>query len=104
MLWPKKNSYKEFDNVKEFLRLENSSPLPPPPHNCSNGQSLTEDGCLREPCLEKRSGLIVFTELIAPYQGVRIPKSGKFLLVESEMRENFPVESGIQGFGIWNMA
>ena len=28
MLWPKKNSYKEFDNEKEFLRLENS----PPPH------------------------------------------------------------------------
>ena len=32
------------------------------------------------------------------------PPPGKFLLVESEMRENFPVESGIQGFGIWNMA
>ena len=32
MLWPKKNSYKEFDNDKIFLRLENS-PLPlPPPH------------------------------------------------------------------------
>ena len=59
MLWPKKNSYKEFDNEKEFLRLENSQHPPPP---------------------------------------------GKFLLVESEMRENFPVESGIQGFGIWNMA
>ena len=58
MLWPKKNSYKEFDNEKEFLRLENSQHPPP----------------------------------------------GKFLLVESEMRENFPVESGIQGFGIWNMA
>ena len=57
MLWPKKNSYKEFDNEKEFLRLENSQHPP-----------------------------------------------GKFLLVESEMRENFPVESGIQGFGIWNMA
>ena len=24
MLWPKKNSYKEFDNKKKFLRLENS--------------------------------------------------------------------------------
>ena len=24
MLWPKKNSYKEFDNEKRFLRLENS--------------------------------------------------------------------------------
>ena len=29
MLWPKKNSYKEFDDEKKFLRLENS---PPPPH------------------------------------------------------------------------
>ena len=28
MLWPKKNSCKEFDNEKKFLRLENS---PPPP-------------------------------------------------------------------------
>ena len=28
MLWPKKNSYKEFDNEKKFLRLENSH-LPP---------------------------------------------------------------------------
>ena len=28
MLWSKKNSYKEFDNEKKFLRLENS---PPPP-------------------------------------------------------------------------
>ena len=32
----KKNSYKEFDNEKKFLRLENS----PPPHNFSNGPSL----------------------------------------------------------------
>ena len=37
MLWPKKNSYKEFDDEKKFLRLENS---PPPPHNFSNGPSL----------------------------------------------------------------
>ena len=29
MLWPKKNSHKEFDN-KKFLRLENSPPPPPP--------------------------------------------------------------------------
>ena len=28
MAW--KNSYKEFDNEKKFLRLKNSSPLPPP--------------------------------------------------------------------------
>ena len=25
MLWPKQNSYKEFDNEKKFLQLENSS-------------------------------------------------------------------------------
>ena len=40
MLWPKKNSYKEFGNEKKFLRLENSPPPPPPPHNFSNGPSL----------------------------------------------------------------
>ena len=38
MLWPKKNSYKEFYNEKKFLRLENSPP--PPPHNFSNRPSL----------------------------------------------------------------
>ena len=36
MLWPQKNSYKEFNNKKKFLRLENS----PPPHNFANGRSL----------------------------------------------------------------
>ena len=36
MLWSNKNSCKEFDNEKKFLRLENS----PPPHNFSNGPSL----------------------------------------------------------------
>ena len=36
MLWPKKNSYKEFDNEKKFLRVENSHPR----HNFSNGPSL----------------------------------------------------------------
>ena len=36
MLQSKKNSYKEFDNEKKFLRLENS----PPPHNFYNGPSL----------------------------------------------------------------
>ena len=39
MQGPEKNSYKEFDNEKKFLRLENS----PPPHNFSNGPSLTSD-------------------------------------------------------------
>ena len=44
MLWPKKNSYKEFDNKKKFLRLENS---PPPSHNFSNGPSLrTQKGVI----------------------------------------------------------
>ena len=39
MLWPKKkNSYKEFDNKKRFLPLENS----PPPHNFSNGPTLID--------------------------------------------------------------
>ena len=38
MLWPKKNSYKEFDYAKMFLRLENSLP----PHNFSNGPSLRQ--------------------------------------------------------------
>ena len=26
MLWPKKNSYQEFDDEKKFLRLENPAP------------------------------------------------------------------------------
>ena len=26
MLWPKKNSFKEFGNEKKFVRLENSPP------------------------------------------------------------------------------
>ena len=30
MQGPEKNSYKEFDNEKKFLRLENSPPPPPP--------------------------------------------------------------------------
>ena len=30
MLWPQKNSYKEFGNEKKFLRLGNSPPPPPP--------------------------------------------------------------------------
>ena len=41
MLWPKKHSYKEFDNEKKFPRLENS----PPPDNFFNGLSL-KDGPL----------------------------------------------------------
>ena len=45
MLWPKKNSYKEYDNDKKFRRLEN--PPPPHPNNFSNGPSLTWN-CLKE--------------------------------------------------------
>ena len=38
MLWPKKNSYKEFDNEKNSC----GSKIPlPHPHNFSNGPSLT---------------------------------------------------------------
>ena len=40
VLWPKENSYKEFDNEKKFLRLENYPP--PTPHNFSDGPSLTK--------------------------------------------------------------
>ena len=47
MLWPPKHSYKEFDNEKKFLRLENSpspTPTPPPaPHNFSNRPSLRSE-------------------------------------------------------------
>ena len=31
MLWPKKNSYKEFEDEQKFLRLDNSPPQTPPP-------------------------------------------------------------------------
>ena len=55
MLWPKKNSCKEFDNEKKLLRLENS---PPPPHNFSNGQSL------------KRRDIDLVWELLAPSYGL----------------------------------
>ena len=41
MAW--KNSYKEFDNEKKVLLLENSPLRPPPPHNFSNGPSLTSN-------------------------------------------------------------
>ena len=33
-----------------------------------------------------------------------IPESKKFLLVESRIWENLPVESGILGFGIRNLS
>ena len=40
MLWPKKNSYKEFDKKIPAARKFPFSP-PPPPNNFSNGPSLT---------------------------------------------------------------
>jgi len=57
MLRPKKNSYKEFDDEKEFLRLENS----PPPHNFSNGPSLS---ALYKKCLNDGQQAKVFFSLI----------------------------------------
>ena len=42
MPWPKKNSYKEFDNEKNFRRSKMPlPPRPPPPHNFSKGPSLS---------------------------------------------------------------
>ena len=38
MLWPTKNSYKEFDNEKNSCGSKFAPP--PPPHNFSNGLSL----------------------------------------------------------------
>ena len=35
-----------------------------------------------------------------PYKKIRIPESGKWLLVESGIRKIWFVESGILGFGI----
>ena len=50
MLWPKKNSYKEFGNEKKFPRLENS---PSPPHNFSNGPSLNKEALTVLCCVVK---------------------------------------------------
>ena len=45
MQWPKKNSYKEFDNEK---KIPASRKFPsPPPHNFSNGPSLR--GAIQSP-------------------------------------------------------
>ena len=41
---------------------------------------------------------------IAPYKGIQIPKSGKFLLVESAITKTFLVESGILGSETRNTA
>ena len=37
MLWPKKNSYKEFNNKK---KIPAARKFPSPPHDFSNGPSL----------------------------------------------------------------
>ena len=56
MLWPQKNSYKEFDDEKKSLQLENS-PLPPPPsHNFSNGPFLSS---------QRREKLLFLTTMAA---------------------------------------
>ena len=50
ILWPKKNSFKEFDSQKNScgskipLHLQPHPPPPPPPHNFSNGPSLSKLG------------------------------------------------------------
>ena len=41
--------------------------------------------------------MTVFLSRIAPYKGIQIPESGKFLLVESGIRKTFLEESGILG-------
>ena len=40
MLWPKKNSYKEFDDKKK-IPAARKLPNPPPPRNFSNGPFFT---------------------------------------------------------------
>ena len=40
MLWPKRNSYEEFDNEKNSCGSK--IPPPPPPNNLSNGPSLSQ--------------------------------------------------------------
>ena len=40
----------------------------------------------------------MFDLYFAPSKGIRIPESGKFLLAGSGIRENFDMDSGIQGF------
>ena len=42
MLWPKKNSCKEFDNEKNSC-CSKIPPPPPPSHNFSNGPPLNSD-------------------------------------------------------------
>ena len=63
MLQPKKNSHKEFDNEKKFLGLDNS---PPPPHNFSNGPSL--------------SGVRTLIITISPSRSIQLPQYSKLIV------------------------
>ena len=44
----------------------------------------------------------MFDLYFALCKGIRIPESGKFLLVDPESGKSLLMESGIQGFGIQN--
>ena len=44
----------------------------------------------------------MFDLYFAPRKGIRIPESGKFLLVDPESEKILLMESAIQGFGIQN--
>ena len=46
----------------------------------------------------------MFDLYFAPCKDIRIPESGKFLLVDPESGKILLMESGIQGFGIQNRA
>ena len=48
MLWPKSNSFKDFDKEKKFGSKIALPPPPPPPDNFSNGPFLR---LTHEPCL-----------------------------------------------------
>ena len=52
MLWPKKNSYKEFDNEKIFLRLENTNSAAKSGDNFDNFQQFSTifSGCYAINC------------------------------------------------------
>ena len=64
MLWPKKNSYEEFDTKKKFLRLEHS----PSPYNFSNGPSLM----LREWGTKKRFCLVPSSKAVWGFTNQRL--------------------------------
>ena len=97
MLWPKKDSYKVFDNEKKFLRLENSSP----PHNFPNGRSLSgrsPGGLLCEDFFPHASGAllsiaITLLPIIKNISG-RHPTSifGKYLFGRSRIFGTFVVK------------